>query len=104
MKAPFTLHHVAELSDGTGAYLAVDIKPGFTSGDLIDYVQTQPGKHGTIKPICFRGGWRVPTPPDQVVEYAGGKLTNTFIVPNKPVQKMDVYVGYGGREDYEILI
>lgn len=100
---PFTLEYVTGFGDGTSAYAARDIRPGFTTGDLLDYVLTRKGEHGRIAPIVLRHGIRYPAPRDQVAEYAAGTFTNTFVIPERHILKMDVFKSYGGRVDYDFF-
>ena len=84
---PFEVEHIREYGDGTCQLRAVRIKPGFTTGDLIDYVLTRKGDVGCIHPAGN-------TAPAQRVEYSDGKLLNAFIIPNKPVKGLTIYGGY----------
>lgn len=88
---PFEVEHVREFGDGTCLLRAVKIKPGFTTGDLIDYVLTRKGDNGAIYPADPH--------PEQVAQYRDGKLTSTFIIPEKPIKSLEIYGGYH-RWDY----
>lgn len=89
---PFETEHIREFGDGTCQLRAVKIKPGFTTGDLIDYVLTRKNDVGYIHPLKD-------TDPSQRVEYSDGKLLNAFIIPNKPIKTLTIYGGYH-RWDY----
>lgn len=89
---PFEVEHIREFGDGTCDLRAVKIKPGFTTGDLIDYVLTRRDDVGYI----HRAGDNHPA---ERVEYSRGKLLNAFIIPNKPIKSLEIYGGYH-RWDY----
>ena len=88
---PFEVEHIREIGDGTCELRAI-LKPGFTTGDLIDYVLTRKEDGGYI----YRTGNNHPA---ERVEYSRGKLMNAFIIPNKPIKSLEIYGGYH-RWDY----
>lgn len=88
---PFEVEHIREFGDGTCELRAI-LKPGFTTGDLIDNVLTRKEDVGYI----YRTGNNHPA---ERVEYSRGKLMNAFIIPNKPIKSLEIYGGYH-RWDY----
>lgn len=88
---PFEVEHIREFGDGTCELRAI-LKPGFTTGDLIDNVLTRKEDVGYI----YRTGNNHPA---ERVEYSRGKLMNAFIIPNKPIKSLKIYGGYH-RWDY----
>lgn len=91
-KQPFAVEHIREFGDGSCLLKAVNIKPGFTTGDLIDYVLTRKGEAGYIHPANN-------TNPVLRAEYSNGKLLNPFIIPNREIKRLEIYGGYH-RWDY----
>ena len=89
---PFEVEHIREFGDGACELRAVKMKPGFTTGDLIDYILTRKNDVGYIYPLGNES-------PAQRVEYSRGELLNDFIIPNKPIKRLQIYGGYH-RWDY----
>lgn len=89
---PFETEHIREFGDGTCEMRAVKIKPGFTTGDLIDYVlEHRKNDSGAIYPSPFKPGQRA--------EYCNGHTINLYAIPEKPVKALTLIGGYH-RWDY----
>lgn len=86
MKQPFTTRHIREFGDGTCQLVAENLRPGFTTGQLLDYVLTRKADAGAVHPF--------EPLPGQRAEYRNGKFTNTFIIPEKPIKRLTIFGGY----------
>lgn len=83
---PFEVEHIREFGDGSCELRAVKMQPGFTTGDLIDYVLSRKGDAGRIEP----------TNHDKLgtLNYAFGKAENDYFIPEKPIKRLTLIGGY----------
>lgn len=83
---PFEVEHIREFGDGTCELRAVKMQPGFTTGDLIDYVLSRKQDAGCIEPINH----------DKLgtLNYAFGKAENDYFIPEKPIKRLTLIGGY----------
>lgn len=82
---PFEVEHIREFGDGTCELRAI-LKPGFTTGDLIDYVLSRKEDNGRIEPT---NGNKLGT-----LNYAFGKAENDYFIPEKEIKRMTLIGGY----------
>lgn len=82
---PFEVEHIREFGDGTCELRAI-LKPGFTTGDLIDYVLSRKQDAGRIEPT---NGNKLGT-----LNYAFGKAENDYFIPEKPIKRLTLIGGY----------
>lgn len=93
-KRPYSVEHVREYGDGSCSLRAYNIKPGLLPSQLINYVlETHSSDTGAI--------YTSDRNPAQRAEYNRGHLTNTFIIPEKEIKRIEIYGGYH-RWDYII--
>lgn len=82
---PFEVEHIREFGDGTYELRAI-LKPGFTTGDLIDYVLSRKQDAGRIEPT---NGNKLGT-----LNYAFGKAENDYFIPEKEIKRLTLIGGY----------
>ena len=82
---PFEVEHIREFGDGTCELRAI-LKPGFTTGDLIDYVLSRKEDNGRIQPT---NGNKLGT-----LNYAFGKAENDYLIPEKEIKRLTLIGGY----------
>lgn len=82
---PFEVEHIREFGDGTCELRAI-LKPGFTTGDLIDYVLSRKEDNGRIQPT---NGNKLGT-----LNYAFGKAENDYFIPEKEIKRLTLIGGY----------